>query len=296
MSYVLLAALCALSYGFAIVTLRRAVTNVLDATIGVLITTPLAVVFFMIIMLATGQVGSITSFSWQQYGWLSAAGILQHVVGRSFMFSLTQLVGANIGNVLNRPNMIVAVVLGISVLGEPLSWGLVVGVLLIMSGITIVGLNPQLLRNGQGLFSNVPRKAYLLALGIVLSWGTAPILIKLGLSGSSSPVAGAFISFAAATIVLIPFLLNRNKRTALTGMKRGALGYFCLVGVLSAIANLMRFIALSLGPASVVVPIIDTYPIWALLLAFIFNRNLEVFNRYVIIGTVVALAGSFLLV
>jgi drug/metabolite transporter (DMT)-like permease len=296
MSYVLFAALGALSFGFGNVVVRRAVTKVLDATIGVLITVPLGVIFVMIILLATDQVGDISNFSWQEYGWLSAVGILQYTVGRSLSFSLTQLVGANIGNILRRLNVLVAVVLAISILGEPLSWELVVGVLLILSGLTLAGMNPQLFRSGQGLFSSIPRKAYLLALGVGLSWGTAPILIKFGLSGSGTPIAGAFISYAAATIVLIPFLLNRNKRTALTGIQRGALGYFCLVAVCATTANLMGYIALNLGPASVVAPIIETYPILALLSAFVFNRKLEIFNRYVIIGTVVALAGSLLLV
>ena len=91
MSYIVYAALGALSFGFANVALRRAVTNVLDATIGVLITTPLALVFVMIIMLATGQVGSITSFSGQEYGWLSVAGILQYIVGRSLHYELTEV-------------------------------------------------------------------------------------------------------------------------------------------------------------------------------------------------------------
>ncbi len=296
MSYVVFAALGALSFGFTSVVLRRAVTKVLDATIGVLITVPLTVVLIMIILLAMGQVGSITSFSWQSYCWLSAAGILHYMVSRSLGYDLTQLVGSNIANILRRLNILVAVVLGISVLGEPLSWELVVGVLLIMFGITLAGMNPQMFRNGQGLFSGVPRKAYLLALGIGLIGGVTPILIKLGLSGSGTPIAGAFISYAAATIVLIPFLLNRNKRTALTGMKGRALGYFYLAGVFSATANLMRYIALSLGSASVVAPIFATESIWALLLAFIFNRNLEVFSRYVIIGTIVTIAGSLLLV
>ncbi len=296
MSYIFFAILCALSLGVDSIFIRRAVTKVLDASIGVLITVPLSTVFIMIILLATGQVSEISNFSWQEYGWLSAAGILQYIVGRSFYYDLAQLVGANIGNILSRLTTIVSVVLGILVLGEPLSWGLVVGVLLILSGVTLAGLNPQLFRTGQGLFSHVPRKAYFLALGVGLSWGTTAILIKLGLSGSSSPVAGAFISYAVATIVLIPFLLNRNKRIALTGMKGRALGYFCLTGVSGTTGNLMRYIALSLGPASVVAPIFATYPIFALLLAFVFNRNLEIFSRYVVIGTVITLAGSLLVV
>ena len=79
-------------------------------------------------------------------------------------------------------------------------------------------------------------------------------------------------------------------------MGGGAAGYFCLSGLLSAIAQLMLYIALSLGPASVVVPIIATSPVFVLLLSFIFNRKIEVFGMNIIIGMITVVAGGILLV
>jgi uncharacterized membrane protein len=151
-------------------------------------------------------------------------------------------------------------------------------------------------QKGQRLFSVMPRRAYVLSIGIGLSWGISPIFVKLGLQGSGSPLAGAFISYLAATIILGATLLGRNKRAGLVGTKTGgALKFFCFSGLFSATAHLMRYIALSLSPASVVAPIASTSPIFIILLSFVFNRNLEMFSLTVIMGIIAVVAGSILL-
>ena len=296
MSAVAFAFLSAVANGITNVFIRRAVIGVLDATIGVLITVPLSVVFYFLILIAIGQVSSITNFSWQSYAWMSAAGILYFIVGRSLNYNLVQLVGANISTILRQLNLIVAVILGISVLGESFSWQLVVGVLLIIVGLIVTGLNPQMLRSGRKLFSGIPSKAYLLGLGVGLSWGVSPIMMKLGLSDSNSPVAGAFIAMAAAAVVASTLLWKSDKRKTLVGMKKGTLGFFCLAGLLGATSGLMFFVALSFGAASVVTPLFNTTPIFTLFFSYVFNRKLEVFGPTVIIGIIAVVIGSILLI
>ncbi len=295
MSAVALAVLGALGYGFSAIFTRRAVVKVSDASVGVLISVPLGVLFFAIILIATGQIGSVVSFSWQSYAWLSAAGILHFVVGRSLNYSCIKLAGATISNVLSRASILVAVVLGISVLNEPLTWELVVGVLLIFLGVVTIGLQPQMLGGGQVSFSAIPRKALLIGLGAGVAWGISPILVKLGLGVSVSPVAGVFISYTAATIILGISLLNHDRRVALIGMKSGATGFFFLAGLFSSTAQLLNYSALSIAPASVVTPIFSMAPVFVLFFSFLFNRKLEMFSKAVIIGTIVVVVGGVLL-
>ncbi len=290
------AILGALTFAFNGIVTRRAVIKVLDATVGVLITVPMGVPFFMLILFVTGQTASIVSFSWQSYAWLSAAGILHFIVGRSLGYNCIQLVGTNITNILRRVSLLVAVILGISVLGETITWQLIVGVLLIFGGIIFAALSPEMLGNGQRVFSGIPRKVVLLAFGNGLAWGITPILVKIGLGDSGSPVAGAFISYSAATIALSISLWSHNIRTTVTGMPGRAAGLFCLISLLSSIAQLLRYTALSMAPVSVVSPLFSTTPIFQVILAFLFNRKLEVFNRPIIIGTIAVVVGSILLI
>jgi len=278
------------------ITIRRAVLKVDDAGFGTLLSVPLAVPLFFLFLTFTGQLGSILDFSWQSYVWLSLAGIFFFVVGRSLSYKSIQLVGANITALFRRTNILVAVAIGIVLLHEPLSGQFAIGIFLIIVGITLTGLSPQLLQNPHGGFSKIPVRAFVLGLGSGVAWGLAPIFVKLGLRESGSPVAGAFISFSAATAILSISLFNRKTRTAVIQMKAGAAGLFLFAGLLSCAANLLRYAALNLAPASVVTPLVAISPVFLLAFSYLFNRKLEIFSKPVIIGTGTVVIGTILLI
>lgn len=295
MSAGIFAIIGALAFSFDAIVIRRGVIKVSNAAAGVMISAPLSVPYFLIVLTAIGELSSIARFSWQSYAWLAGAGILHFAVGRSLSYNCVQLVGANMTNILRRVSPLVAVTLGISVLGEPLSWQLIVGSLLIIGGVVATGLSPQMFRGNQGLLSGIPGKAVLFGIGAGLAWGTSPIMIKLGLGEAGSPVAGALVAYLAASTVLSMSLMNQNRRTDLFSMDRKAVAFFCISGLLSSTAQLLKFIALSMAPASVVAPLFNVSPIFTIILTFLLNRKLEVFSPTVIIATIAVVAGAILL-
>ncbi len=290
------AILSALFFAFNAMFTRKAVVKVPDATIGIYISVPIGALFSFLILITGGHLGGVVGFSWQNYVLLSAAGVVHYLVGRSFNYNCVQIVGANISNLLVRLRILVTVTLGISILGESLTWQLIVGVLILTLGVMFAGLNFQTFRDGQGLFSKIPRKAYIFAFGASLSWGISPVLVKLGIGDSGAPTAGAFISFFAASIVLSLSLLNQGRRRALLGMSGKAVGLFSIAGLISCFANLMRFAAFSMAPVSVVTPLVSISPVFILVISFMFNRKLEIFSMPVIIGTITVVIASILLV
>ena len=278
------------------VLIRRAVLKVADASLGTLISVPMGVPLFFIALVVSGQTGDLLRFSRQEIIWLSLAGILHFVVGRSLFYGCVQQVGANVAGILRRTNILVAVILGIALLNEPLTWVLAAGVALIISGITLTGLSSQTFRNADGKFARIPAKALLLGFGCGLAWGISPIFIKLGLKENGAAVSGAFISYLAATVFLGISLIGRRRKTAADQLTLPAVVLFLSGGIFSFSANLVRYLALSLAPASVVTPLVSTEPIFMMALAFIFNRQLEIFSRPVMIGSVLVVAGTILLV
>lgn len=292
----LFALLTAISFAFNGIFIRRAVLKVSDASLGTLISVPMAVPFFFLILAFTGQLGSILRFSWESYFWLSMAGIVTFVVGRSLYYQCAQLVGANIAGILRRVSILISVVIGVSVLHEPLSWQLAIGVLFIIGGITLAGWSSQVFQNAKGQVSRIPAKAYVLGFGNGVAWGLGPIFIKLGLKDSGSPFAGALIAYLAATAFLSISLINLRRRTSSAPLPGNAAGLFFIAGLFSFAANLTRFLALSLAPASVVVPLIAIQPIFLLVLSFLFNRKLEVFSIPVVIGAVTVVIGGILVI
>ncbi|MFC1980020.1 EamA family transporter [Chloroflexota bacterium] len=138
-------------------------------------------------------------------------------------------------------------------------------------------------------------KAWLMGVLVGMAWGISPIFIKFGLGDSGSPIAGAFISYVGATAVLGTSMLSDSSRTRLHSTKGMALLLFCPAGLLSATAQLLRYIALSMGAASVVQPVFSLSPLFLLTLSFLFNRKLEVFSAPVIVGIIAVLIGAILI-
>ncbi len=285
----------ALAYATSTFVLRRAVLNAPDVTVGAVITVAIGLLFFMPVIVALGQVKSIVSLPWQSYAWLSAAGIIHFVIGRSLFYRCVQLYGANVTQVITKISPLIVVTLGVSLLSEPLTWHLAIGVLLIVCGLMVMSLNPQMFRSGQGLFSGVPRKAFLLGISAGLCWGISPILIKMGLSGQTSPVVGVFISYTAAIVILGLSLVNRDRRVAISNMQIGTIGLFILSGLFISAAQLVRYTALSMAPASIVAPIFAISPVFLLILSFLFSRKLEVFSAPVIAGTIAVIIGAIII-
>ena len=124
MSGAVLAILSAVSSASNRIFLRRGVISIEDPTVGVLITVPLLLPFFLIILAAIGGIQDIFSFPWQSYIWLSVAGIVTYFAGRSSNYIAIQLLGANICSAFIRISPIIATAIGISFLGETVTWQL----------------------------------------------------------------------------------------------------------------------------------------------------------------------------
>ncbi len=291
-----LALIASLTYAFCGIVIRRAVIRVSDVTSGTIVSVAISVPFFLIILLATGKIRDITGFAGIDYVWLSAAGIFTFVIARSLYFYSTQLVGANITGILTRVDPLVPFTVGVSIFGEPLSWQLITGIFLILIGATVAGLTPQKSQSDSNLLSRTMVKAIFFGIGAGLTRGTSTVLIKLGLISANLPIAGAFISFSAATIGMTSYLFRHDRRDAFVKMDVRTVTLFCIIGLLASIAQLLRFIALSKAPVSVVAPLFSTLPIFTVLLSFLLNRRLEFFGKTVIFGAIAVVAGTILLI
>jgi transporter family protein len=292
----LLALVAAVFFALHAVFVRRAVLGVQDSSIGILISVPLSLPILIPVTAVSGQLPDVLRFPWQSYLWLSAAGIFFFVVGRTLIYRCTQLLGANISSILIRTSVLISVIIGIVFLKEPLSWRIAAGVLLITTGIMMTGTSAQMFRGVDGGLSKIPASALMLGLGCGFSIGVSFVFVRLGLRESGAPMAGVLVAYIAATVVLGFSLLNRRKRRLLFQIPGRIAGLFFFAGIVSLAANIARFAALSITPASIVAPLVWTYPILLLFFSFLINRKIEIFNGVVVFGTITVVAGSLLLI
>jgi len=173
------------------------------------------------------------------------------------------------------------------------------GPLLIAAKEAAVASNPQsgALPYITGLNRRTLYKGMLYAMGAAICWGSSAIFIKLGLENGGSPLGGSFIAYLAASIVISPsILLSRELRREMLTADGRSLTLALLSGLTASIAQMLRYLALVFTTVIVISIIGRTIPLWVLLFAFIFNRKLESFSHWVLLGNTLLIIGTTLVI
>lgn len=292
----ILALLTAVSFAMSAIFLRRGVAHAGESFSALVITTLTNVFIFSLVVTFASEWSKVWSLSWYGLALLGGAGILLSVIGRLLYYNSIRFIGANKAATITRTNILYAIILGIIVLDESLTIILTLGILCIIAGITLVSTEKQgVNEEKQAGPSGIRAKGIISGLGAGLCWGLAVVLIKSGIAEIGSPLAGAFVTYTTASLIIASLLLHKKQRGMLNQLHRSSLIPFVISGVFNSVANLFRFTALSYSPVSLVVPIMSTDVILIFILSFFLNRNLEVFTRKLITGMVVAVAGVILL-
>ncbi len=291
----LLALIGALFFSFSNISARRALVRVEDTSAGVAVSVIISLPFLFLALVITGKVGDILLFPWHGYLWLLGAGIINYYVGRSLSYIATQWAGANIAGILRRSSPLVAVSLGVLVLGEVVTGKMLMGILLIVAGVVFLGWNPWQSPESKTSVVNLSIKGILIGVGAGVCYGLSSLMIKMGLNSFSSPLAAVFIAYAGAAVIHALLHIKGDKRNLLLTMDNRTFWFFFLTGLLVVSAHIFSFFALSMAPIVIISPIFSINPLGTIALSFIFNRKLEVFSKSVIISAAAVVVGSFLL-
>ncbi len=256
----------------------------------------IGVPFFTIAIFISGEWTKLQTISWQALAMLCSAGVIHFIFGRLLGYNAFRLIGANRATVYTMTNRFYTVLFAVLFLGEPLTVYVIFGVLLMFVGGALVTAEKNSSTGGKRKLSRNEVKGILLALGAALCWGITPILIKPSIEEIGSSVAGAFISYATAAIVMGFLLINRPRRQQLIQLpvKKSVLP-MAIAGIFTASGQLFYYTALSKSPASIIIPLVSVQVIFIFFFSLMINRKIEVFTPKVIIGMAATLAGAVLL-
>lgn len=268
---------------------KRATSQTGESLSAVFVSVFIGILLFSFLLLFIGEWDKIWSLSWQGFVLLGIAGIIHFVVGRFLNYSSVRLIGANKTSAFTRTSLFYSVSFGLIFLNEPLTAFLIPGVMCIGAGATLVSIEKE------GKIPQTQGKGVLYGLGAGFFYGTSGVLIKPAIAEIGSPFAAAFVSYVAAFILIACLLFRRGQLEQLTQLPRQSLIPLAITGVSVSVAQLLRYIALSYSPVSVVQPLISTSILFILLFSFLLNRNVEVFTWKVITGIVATALGAFIL-
>lgn len=293
---VALALASAASFGLNNATVRR---GVLGASIlqGMTITVLLGIPVFLFFGIFLNAYTALASMAVPAYLWMALAGVIHFVVGRYGDYRATRSLGTTLSSPIQQLSVLVSLALALIFLNEEITGLKFIGLVLVLIGPTVVLARRRQATEQAASKAFEPRYAEGFLWGGIsaLCYGTSPLFIVLGLGAGGSlsdGVAGVIVSYAVAGVIVLAMVIHAGGTAYMRGIERGASGWFLAATVLVAISQMFRYMALSVAPVSVVVPIQRLSVVFRLVFAAILNRNTEIIDRIVVIGILIAVSGA----
>jgi len=281
----IIALLAALFFGLNLVTSRRGLISGHVYT-GVLISMVTGIPMFLLFSIIVQELYKAT-ITLSAITVLSLAGILHFSIGRSLLYKGIHLVGSNISGPIIASSALYVVLLSILILGERPTTYDILGTISIVIGLTLITMRgARIVKSYRGLI-------YAFAASIIFSITT--ILVKVGITSLNTPILATAISYTAALPPYLVLLIHSKFRSELFNTDYKILKYLTLAALTVNIAQLLRYISLSIGDASSVTPITNISPLFGIILSYIFNRSIEDFNIKIIIGAILVVTGVALI-
>jgi len=289
-----LALLSAATFGINIATARR---GVLAGSLyqALVITVFGGVPLFAIGCLVFGSFGALANQSSESFGWFAAAGVVHFVVGRYSTFRAARALGAAQSGPMVQTSILVTLTLALIFLGEHLTPLRVAGIVLILIGPLVV----LYARMRQG---EVATKAgqtldyvdgYCWGFVGAAAFGVSPVLVRLGLGdgGPREAVAAGLTSYSAAAVVVALLLLMPRNFANLRNLDATTAKWFSATAFFVFVSQMLFYVALTLAPVTVVLPIQRTSGIFRVLFSWIINREHEVLGVPVLVGIALSIVG-----
>jgi drug/metabolite transporter (DMT)-like permease len=307
----LLSVLSALAFSLSDVLVRRGVVRA-SASQGAFITVLIGVPLFALVALVTGQLMRAGDLPFSAYGYLAAAGIIHYVVGRYFNYAAIGAIGAARAGPVQALALPYSIFVAFVALGEGISLTMGMGIALILVGPLImvegtshppvqVTPSPPLpvataLRT-EAPFQPRQAEGYFFAVIAAASYGSSPVFIRAALEGDSGlSILGGLVSYVAAGALLLASLVIPARRHLIQTLQPTTVRLFFGAGFAVFMAQMLRFLALSLASVAVVTTLLRFASVFTLIFSWVFNRSLERITLRVVLGVLVSVAGAILLI
>lgn len=278
------ALLAALFFSASHILIRRGLVTS-NALTGSFISLSLtALIFWVFLLLLVPLSRLITPAVWYFF----VGGIFAPGLGRTFSYLGIERVGVARAVPITNSSPMFASILAVLVVGENWTAQNFLGTSAVVLAVVILSGS----RPGDNGWRRVDLVYPFLS---ALSFGVAANLRKLGLLVANEPFVAAAVTSATGLLLGLAVLRSQGGFRALKLSRRGLVWFF-LAGLANTSALLAMFHALSFGPVVVVEPLAATNPVLTILLSAIFLRDLEAVNIRVAAGTVLAVAGSLMIV
>jgi len=228
------------------------------------------------------------------YAWFAVMGIMAYPLARVLNNTAITMVGASRAAPMASMQPVFAFGLAMTLLGERPNQLVSGGTLLVVVGLVLVFLTGTTNASAERVLT-VKKLGYLLAIAGAAAFASRDVISRHVVSGLADPLVTAAFALTIGGCVLLAITF----RDVVNSVRRLPARYLVmcgLAGICQGLAVASLFQALSRAPVTVVSPINASGPLITLVLAHIFLRRLESINLFLVLGTLLSVAGVVLVV
>jgi drug/metabolite transporter (DMT)-like permease len=219
-----------------------------------------------------------------------AAGFAGSLIARITQFASTTTIGASRTAPVVSTTALFSAVFAVAFLGETLTLVHSAGIVLVVSGVAVISYDAA--RDGDDASLREAGAALVLPLVSALALGVEPVFLKIGLAEGPPPLVGLAIMSTSATIGYAAYA-RATHAVRLPDVRNGPMALYVACGLGNTFALAGYFLALSLLPVVVVIPILQTAPMLVLVFsAAVLPRRLERVTPRLVAAAAVVVVGT----
>jgi drug/metabolite transporter (DMT)-like permease len=211
------------------------------------------------------------------------SGCLQPLFARALYYEALTRIGVSRAGPLRAAEPLFATAIAVIILHEQPTVPVYVGTVLIVGSVWAISA-------GKGGTANWRLLDALFPLGAALVSAISQTLRKQGLNVLPDPFVAA-VTVTSVTLTLLVIFLITTKRTGKLRMERKNFLFFFSAALIALSAQIANFIALSRAEVSVIIPLLNTTPLFAVLFSSFFLRSMETITPRILLGAILMVAG-----
>jgi len=215
------------------------------------------------------------------------SGCLQPLFARALFYEGITRIGVARAGPLRSAEPLFATIIAVVLLHERPGIMVYLGTALIMGSLWLISGS----RGGAAKWRLVDAT---LPLGADLVSAISQTLRKEGLKILPNPFVATAIVTSTSLALLISFILL-TKRVNLLRMPRQSFLFFVAAGCVAVSAQVTNFIAIGQGDLSVIIPLLNTTPLFTVLFSGLFLRSLETLSPRIVVGASLMVGGVVLI-
>lgn len=211
------------------------------------------------------------------------SGCMQPLLARALFYEGITRIGVARAGPLRGVEPFCAAVIGVTFFAEQPGLLVYLGTMLIMASMWLISGK----QSGDTRWRLID-SAFPVGAGLISAISQS--LRKQGLQILPSPFVATATVTSTSLLLLVAFVVI-TQRTHQLRMERRSLGYFIAAALVAVSAQISNFIALGRGELSVIIPLLNTTPLFTLLLSSLFLRDVEKITPRIVVGATLMVAG-----